>query len=47
MAAVEKEKTAEANRTKFGRTKADKQREKLEREQRDRTHDWHRRDEDE
>ena len=46
-ARAEKVKAAEANRLAFGRTKAEKQGTKLEKERSDKALDAHRRDEDE
>ncbi|MCW5747374.1 MAG: DUF4169 family protein [Alphaproteobacteria bacterium] len=45
-ARTERERQAEANRLKFGRTKAEKTRERLEDARAQRTHDAHRRDDD-
>lgn len=47
MALATKEKAADANRVKFGRLKTEKQKQKLEREQRDRNLDGRRLDDDE
>lgn len=44
--AAAKQKTAAANRAKFGRSKAEKQKEEIERVQRNRILDGHHRDED-
>ena len=46
-ARAEKEKTAEANRLAFGRSKAEKQGAKFEKERSDKALDAHKRDEDE